>query len=209
MRELILGTVLVVGSGLGVFFWPQSEPVKTYPLSKKEATNMIDDAHRMLKKVKFDGWKPYAYIAGPGHVEFISRKHGSDAICIAEVEEQGSDGVSVEISCPGAKNEGPLGPHKTEVAKIALRELVDATLTGRQLDQRKVDAEFAKLDLSGLDETDRLTLEAQSKFRGELRNIGEENRQAARQQYADHYNSQSDDGDAGWGADATFNALED
>ncbi|MEM6475643.1 MAG: hypothetical protein AAF687_05695 [Pseudomonadota bacterium] len=209
MRELILGVVLVPTIAAGVFFFSTGEPQKTYPMTVQEATRTIDDAVFMLKQVRYNRWRPYSYPAGSGVVEFINRGSGTDAVCIAEVESAGDDGVTVDVSCPGAKDTSDIASYKEEVAKISLREFVDAALTGRQMDQANVDAEFAKLDLSGLGQDDLAVLKAQSQIAAKRPSKGEANRRAAREQYAEHFNSQGEGGDAGWSADGAFNAIDD
>ncbi|MEL6531083.1 MAG: hypothetical protein AAFQ27_14060 [Pseudomonadota bacterium] len=206
MRDYIIGAVVVVGAGLGVFFFPSSEPVKTYPLTMKEATRMLDGPDTNLKRVKFSGWRPYSYPAGGGVIEFIDRKSGSDAVCVAELEKEGDAAVSFEVSCPGAKTDGPLASYKTAVAEIVLHEAVNATLSDLPMNQAAVDAAFAKLDLSGLAKEDVLILESQSKFGRKPKGSG--NKERAREAYAQHFNSKEGGGDAGWSADAAFNANE-
>lgn len=127
---------------------------------------------------------------------------------MAEITTKRGEGVTVDVSCPGYKGTERLAPYKTQVAEIALDEVVAATLLRRPLDQANVDAAFAKLDLSGLDKTDITKLRSQSQFGDEARDIGAENTERTREQYADHFNS-SGDGDGGWGADAAYNAGEE
>lgn len=169
---------------------------------------MIDRSNQMLKQVRFDGWNPYSYHGGPVYIEFIDRKSGSsDAVCTAQVESHGTQEVSFEVSCSDAKTQGPLAAYKQAIAEITLTEFVDATLSGRSLDQANVDAAFAKLDLGGLGQDDLAVLKAQASFGKKGPKPGEANRRAAREQYANHYNRENG-GDAGWSADGAFNATD-
>ncbi|MEZ5692418.1 MAG: hypothetical protein R3D99_00920 [Altererythrobacter sp.] len=205
MREIIIGTVAVAAVGLGIFFFPSSEPGKIYPFTMKQAVRKLEKPESTLKQLDLAGYRTYSTIGGPGLVEFIDKANGQDVVCEAQFDREG-EGVTVEISCPGIPDDTPLAEARRVVAELTLMEFTDATMSDRPLDQARVKQGFALLDFGGLSQEQVKALEVQSRVGKTPVDIGAQNRQDARDLYANQYNSE---GDSSWSTDAVFNGVED
>jgi hypothetical protein len=203
MREYVIGAAVVSLAGLGVFFYPSSEPEKVYPLAIKQAVVELDRTEPTLRRLTFADHKLYSVIGGWNLVQFIDRKNGHDVICEARLSEAGDPGVTVAGSCLDGETGTPMAEAQKELADLTLLEVIDSTLTSRPFDQTRVNEGLKRIDISQLSAKQVAALKQQARI-GDAPEPEESNADRARDLYAQQYNQT---GGGEWGSDAVHDSI--
>jgi hypothetical protein len=164
MRPIIVGAVLVLAAaGGGALLYPPGRTTgQTYPLTVAQATAKLGAADVRPGKWPFARTDVEATRPSPDVVRYVTDTFdGFEPVCEARFT-PADDGVLVATSCEKGDPADAIGHERGDLMHVAFDEFVDAALTGRPFDDRRITAGQATSVMSNLPAMQRQALETKA-----------------------------------------------